>query len=124
MDYAINSLQEVIEERKKSEENLDQFKKFKLKEFQEVIHNKSDEIEALNNSQSLLRLEYIDEKQTREQQESQLSSLREEKELSRQRYQQLVLQVEGYTREIEQLRAATGREENPEVAILINSRSR
>ena len=105
----------MIEERKQSEDNLVQFKRHKLEEFQEVIRSKSDEIEALNNSQSLLRLEYIEEKRCREQQESQLSSLREEKELSRQRYQQLVLQVEGYTREIEQLRGAAGQEGTQEV---------
>ena len=41
-------MQEVIEERKQSEDNLAQFKKHKLEEFQEVIRSKSDEIEALN----------------------------------------------------------------------------
>ena len=82
-----------------------------------VIRNKSDEIEALNNSQSLLRLEYVDEKQKREQLDSRVSSLREEKELSRQRYQQLVLQVEGYTKEIDQLKGDTEKEETQEVSI-------
>ncbi|KAI6657518.1 hypothetical protein LOD99_263 [Oopsacas minuta] len=103
LDSRIN---EVIEERKQCEDNLDQFKKYKLKEFQEVIHNKSDEIEALNNSLSLLRIEYADEKESRTKQDIQLSSLREDKELSRQRYQQLVLQVEGYTKEMEELKTA------------------
>lgn len=102
----------MIEERKQSEENLDQFKKYKLKEFQEVIHNKSDEIEALNNSLSLLRLEYTDEKNSRVKQDSQLTSLREEKELSTQRYQQLVLQVESYTKEIEKLKSAEGEKDS------------
>ena len=96
----------MIDERKQSEDNLDQFKKYKLNEFQEVIHNKSDEIEALNNSLSLLRLEYTDERNSRVKQDSQLSSLREEKELSTQRYQQLVMQVESYTKEIEKLKSA------------------
>ena len=100
----------MIEDRKKCEDNLELFKKSKLKEFQEVIRSKSEEIEALNNSLSLLRIEYGEERTRAGQLETQVTSLKEEKELSRQRYQGLVLQVEGYTRDIEQLRSASGKD--------------
>ncbi|KAI6651800.1 hypothetical protein LOD99_5047 [Oopsacas minuta] len=54
LDSRIN---DVIEERKQCEDNLDQFKNYKLKEFQEVLYNTSDEMVALNNSLSLLRID-------------------------------------------------------------------
>ncbi|KAI6659529.1 Pericentriolar material 1 protein isoform X2 [Oopsacas minuta] len=105
-----SDISEKLEESlKECEENLDQFKEYKVKEFQEVLPNTSDEIEALSNSLSLLRIEYTDEKESRTKQDIQLSSVREDKELSRQRYQQLVLLVEGYPKEIEELKTA-GRE--------------
>ncbi|KAI6646087.1 Pericentriolar material 1 protein isoform X2 [Oopsacas minuta] len=90
-------------------ENLDQFKEYKVKEFQEVLPNTSDEMEALSKSLSLLRIEYTDEKESRTKQGIQLSSVRKDKEVSRLYSQELVLQVEGYTKEIEELKTA-GRE--------------
>ncbi|KAI6653879.1 hypothetical protein LOD99_11473, partial [Oopsacas minuta] len=56
-DAKTSVTQEKLEESlKECEENLDQFKEYKVKEFQEVLPNTSDEIEALSKSLSLLRI--------------------------------------------------------------------